>query len=110
MRCAAIGLVKEAVLEAFQAGRESPWVSPLFLRVFGKVLFKCESEELLGDGSAGSLERFEESGEARRLVESLGLYYVLLERDVHNLVCSVLARIGTHELTWSRQELKIKML
>ncbi|KAF5336570.1 hypothetical protein D9611_006576 [Ephemerocybe angulata] len=84
MRIAAVGLVKEALLEALNTPSGNPFASPLFLRTFGRILFQTNPSDLLTSDST-TLESFVESEEPKRLVECLSLYYVLLERDVQNL-------------------------
>ncbi|KAJ6510556.1 hypothetical protein C8R45DRAFT_964498 [Mycena sanguinolenta] len=75
MRVAAVGLVKEAVLEALSEPRPSIFASPAFLQVFGPVLLRPDDvDDLLS----------EESMEPSRLVECLSLYYILLLRDTSN--------------------------
>ncbi|OCH84611.1 hypothetical protein OBBRIDRAFT_829379 [Obba rivulosa] len=83
MRVAAVGLVKEAVLEALAGSSQDVFVSPLFLGTLGPVLFRTDPPDLLS-GSGLLLEEFLESSEPLRLVESLGLFYLLLKRDVRN--------------------------
>jgi len=90
MRTAAIGLVKEAVLEAIShapSGRESNvFASPRFMRTFSSILFQPNPPSLFS--SKPSLADFQDSSELSRLAESLGLLYILLKRDSGNLVRS----------------------
>lgn len=79
LRVAAVGLVKEALLEALIVPDGNPFASHVFLRTFSQVLFRPILD-------AATLDEFEESQEPKRLVECLSLYYVLLERDGDNLV------------------------
>ncbi|EMD31872.1 hypothetical protein CERSUDRAFT_119148 [Gelatoporia subvermispora B] len=89
MRVAAVGLVKEAALEAVATvpgttgSSENVFASPIFLRTLGSVLFRSDPPDLL-DGSELSLDEFLESPEPLRLVEVLGLFYLLLKRDTNN--------------------------
>lgn len=94
MRVAAIGLVKEAVLAALSAsplggeGTEAnAFASPLFTRTFAPLIFLAHIPRHDPEGDVeDELEMFLESPEPLRLVESLGLYYVVLQRDVGNKV------------------------
>ncbi|KAI0072097.1 hypothetical protein K474DRAFT_1711911 [Panus rudis PR-1116 ss-1] len=87
MRVAAVGLVKEAVLEALQtapgssAAQSNVFVSPLFMRQLGSQLFLHLPESI---STTVRLKKFLESAEPSRLVEVLGLLFVLLKRDVDN--------------------------
>lgn len=87
MRVAAVGLVKDAILEALQSPSGNPFASPIFLRAFGPILFRPNPQDLLTSATT-TLDEFEESQESKRLLECLSLYYVLLERDTQNLVSS----------------------
>jgi hypothetical protein len=86
MRVASVGLVKEALLEAFTRpdAKDNVFLSPLFLRTFGPILFRPDPPDLLS--SALALKDFQETHEPARLVECLSLYYVLVQRDERNLV------------------------
>lgn len=90
MRVAAVGLVKEAVLEGLATvpssaeGQRNIFASPKFMQTFAPVIFRPQLPELSEDKS--TLEEFLESPEPLRLVESLGLYYVVLQRDTDNRV------------------------
>jgi hypothetical protein len=86
MRVAAVGLVKEAILESLSSTKPNLFASPLFLRVFGPILFRPSPTDLFSESKGLSLSSFQESSEPQRLVECLGLYYVLLQRDHRNLV------------------------
>ncbi|KAJ7509443.1 hypothetical protein B0H11DRAFT_1702278, partial [Mycena galericulata] len=83
MRVAAIGLVKEAVLE-FLSSQETPslFASPIILQVLGPVLLRPDPVDLFH--SELSLSDIEDSSEPPRLVECLSLYYILLLRDTLN--------------------------
>ena len=85
MRVASVGLVKEALLQSFTLpAKDNVFLSPLFLRTFGPILFRPDPPDLLS--SALTLKDFQETHEPGRLVECLSLYYVLLQRDQRNLV------------------------
>lgn len=92
MRVAAIGLVKEAVLEALSTPASdedsNAFASPLFMRTFAPLVFsqRLPSIKHGEEDAEDDLEAFLESPEPLRLVESLGLYYVVLQRDVGNKV------------------------
>ncbi|KAI0284666.1 hypothetical protein BGY98DRAFT_948064 [Russula aff. rugulosa BPL654] len=78
MRTAAIGLVKEAVLEA------NVFASPLLLQTIGPHVFRLDPPALLD--SIGGVDALKDNPEPARLVECLNLYYILLSRDVDNRV------------------------
>jgi hypothetical protein len=85
MRTAAIGLVKESVLEALSHPKtENVFASPFLLQTIGPQLFRLDSPDLLA--AIGGLDSANDSTEPARLVECLGLYYILLLRDVENKV------------------------
>jgi len=82
---AAIGLVKEAVLEALSdPKRESVFASPFLLQTIGSHVFCLDPPDLLV--SISGVDELKDSPEPARLVECLNLYYVLLLRDVENRV------------------------
>lgn len=85
MRVAAVGLVKEAIMESLSSTKPNLFASPLFLRVFGPILFRPSPPDLFSGSKELSLSSFQESSEPQRLVECLALYYVLLQRDHRNL-------------------------
>ncbi|KAH8984949.1 hypothetical protein EDB92DRAFT_1802815, partial [Lactarius akahatsu] len=83
MRNAAIGLVKDSVLEALSHPKtESVFASPFLLQTIGPFIFRLESPDLLA--TIDGVDASNDSPELARLVECLGLYYVLLLRDVEN--------------------------
>jgi hypothetical protein len=89
MRVASVGLVKEALLEALSlppSNAENIFLTSLFLRSFGTILFRPNPSDLFTSANL-TLSEFQESHEPQRLVECLSLYYVLLLRDKSNLVC-----------------------
>ncbi|KAF9482730.1 hypothetical protein BDN70DRAFT_892362 [Pholiota conissans] len=85
MRVAAVGLVKEALLQSLSnsVGKGDPFRGPLFLRSFGPILFRPNPPDLFSD--ALSLSEFQETPEPGRLVECLSLYYIVLQRDQENV-------------------------
>jgi len=92
MRVAAVGLVKEALIQALSQGNSAQsnvFASPAFLRVFGPILFRSDPPDLFT--APLSIEDFEESHESKRLVECLSLLYVLLQRDEKNSVSLLFA-------------------
>jgi len=83
MRMAAIGLVKEAVLEALlDPTTERVFASPILLRTIGSHIFCLDPPDLLV--SISGVDELKDSPEPARLVECLNLYYILLSRDVEN--------------------------
>ncbi|KAJ3003363.1 hypothetical protein NUW54_g5340 [Trametes sanguinea] len=81
MRIAAIGLLKEALLEALSSKDQNLFASPHLLSTFGPIVLRPEPLNMF---DTVTLEQFLEGPEPLRLVESLGFYYVLLQRDQHN--------------------------
>ena len=88
MRTAAIGLLKEFVLEALQApvssGEQDIFGSPLLMRSFGPILFRTMPSDYLA--TIRFAEDIEKSLEPSRISEVLSFYYVLLQRDKENKV------------------------
>ena len=85
MRTAAIGLVKEAVLEAVSHPKtENVFASPFLLQTIGPHVFCLDPPVLLD--SIGGIDALKDSPEPARLVACLNLYYILLSRDVDNRV------------------------
>ncbi|KAI0064986.1 hypothetical protein BV25DRAFT_1799966 [Artomyces pyxidatus] len=88
MRTAAVGLVKDAVIEALSPpsaatdtlATSNVFASPLLLQTLGSFIFRPDPPDLFA--SPPSLDEFQESNEPARLAECLGLYYVMLLRDV----------------------------
>ena len=103
MRTAAIGLVKEAVLEALASRRtESVFSTPLLLQTIGPHVFRLDPPDILA--SITEVESLKDSPEPARLVECLGLYYILLSRDVDNKVrvSHITSLFGSKEMSASR--------
>ena len=84
MRTAAVGLVKEAVLEGLGSTSQNMFASRLFIQTFGPILYRPDPPDYLSKDY--STQELCESFEIRRIVESLSLYYVLLQRDKMNKV------------------------
>ncbi|KAI0826214.1 hypothetical protein BC629DRAFT_58364 [Irpex lacteus] len=102
MAVASVGLVKESVLAALssfggdQTEEENVFATATFTDVFIPVLFTprfppSSSASTLREGDGGEeedveeeLEAFLSSSEPSRLVEVLGLYYLLIRRDTEN--------------------------
>ncbi|KZV76706.1 hypothetical protein PENSPDRAFT_622683 [Peniophora sp. CONT] len=84
MRVAAIGLVKDAVIEGLESSASATelFASPLMLATLGPFLLRPSPTDLFEENF--SAEDFVEMDEAKRLIECLGFYYVLLMRDVDN--------------------------
>ncbi|KAI0746908.1 hypothetical protein C8Q80DRAFT_1178265 [Daedaleopsis nitida] len=79
MRVAAVGLLKEAVLEGLVAKGKNLFASRLLLSTFGPIVLRPQPPDL-----SVSLDDFLDSPEPLRLIECLGLYYVLLMRDTED--------------------------
>ena len=96
MRVAAVGLVKEALLEALATplgsaeAQRNVFASPAFLKTFGPIILRPDPPDLFAPGNILQLDDFLDTKEPLRLVECLSLYYVLLMRDVHNRVSHLL--------------------
>jgi hypothetical protein len=91
MRVAAVGLVKDAMLQALDtksANTRNAFGVSMFMRMFGPLLFRPSPPELFD--SKIDLENFLDSPEPKRITEVLSLYYVVLLRDKSNLVCLTL--------------------
>lgn len=88
MRAAAVGLVKEAVLEPLSSSTatSSIFVSPVLVQALGPHLFRPSPPDFFS--SPLSAADIRESLEFSRLSECLSFYYVLLKRDVRNQVGS----------------------
>ncbi|KAG9311780.1 hypothetical protein JVU11DRAFT_8026 [Chiua virens] len=86
IRGPAIGLVKEAVLEALALPPEhaygNPFASPELLRIFGGVLFRPNPPEFFDEKK--TREELSQSLELLRIADCLAFYYVLLQRDRDN--------------------------
>ncbi|KAK2465079.1 hypothetical protein APHAL10511_002887 [Amanita phalloides] len=82
MRTAAVGLVKEAVLEGLSSSSPNMFASRIFLQAFGPILFRPDPPDYLSKNF--SAQELCESYETSRLAECLSLYYVLLLRDRSN--------------------------
>jgi hypothetical protein len=85
MRTAAIGLVKEAVIEALSHPKtENVFASPFLLQTIGPHVFHLDPPNLLA--SISGVDALKDSPEPSRLVGCLNLYYILLSRDMDNRV------------------------
>jgi hypothetical protein len=88
MRIAAVGLVKEAVLDALASPSNGTsrnvFASPLFLQAQEAVLFRPDPPDFFSQ--VLPLEKFLESLELPRVVECMALCYVILLRDENNMV------------------------
>ena len=92
MRTAAIGLVKESVLEALSHPKtDNLFASPFLLQTIGPHIFRLDLPDLLA--AIGGLDEANDNPEPARLVECLGLYYILLMRDVENKVRTISCRV-----------------
>jgi hypothetical protein len=89
MRVAAVSLVKDTVLEALSiqpSNAASIFSTPMFMRVFGPLLFRPSPPDLFDKGPELDIEQLLESPEPKRIMEVLSLYYVVLLRDRTNMV------------------------
>lgn len=100
MRVAAVGLIKEHFLhilsgcsDRLSRMKDDPFLSPLFLRTFGPILFRPNPPDLFEDRF--DLKSFQEGPEPARLCECLSFYFLLLLRDKSNLVGDNSLKIGT---------------
>ena len=85
MRTAAIGLVKDAVLDALSHPKaESVFASPFLLQTIGPHVFRLDPPNSLA--SISRVDELKDSPEPTRLVGCLNLYYILLSRDMDNRV------------------------
>jgi hypothetical protein len=86
IRGPAVGLVKEAVLEALALpldhASRNPFASPELLRIFGGVLFRPNPPEFFSEKK--TREELAQSLELLRIADCLSFYYVLLQRDREN--------------------------
>lgn len=84
IRGPAVGLLKEAVLEALGSHSTEPsfFASPMLLRTFGPILFKTNPPDFLTVGH--TTEELECSLELLRIADCLSFYYILVLRDREN--------------------------
>lgn len=89
IRVAAIGLVKDSVLKALSSSPPNcdAFGTSQFLDRLGPVLFRPEPLDLF-QSTDFDIEEFVQSSEPKRLIESLALYYVIMQRDTDNRVRS----------------------
>ncbi|KAI8969429.1 hypothetical protein BD414DRAFT_428621 [Trametes punicea] len=81
MRIAAIGLLKEAVLEGLSDQGQNIFASPHLLSTFGPIVLRPDPPDVF---QTITLDELLDGPEPLRLVECLGFYYVLLQRDQMN--------------------------
>ncbi|KAI0674423.1 hypothetical protein C8Q78DRAFT_592898 [Trametes maxima] len=81
IRIAAVGLLKEAVLEGLSTEGTNVFASGHLLPTFGPIVLQPDPPDVL---DTVSVSDFLDGPEPLRLVECLGLYYVLLQRDRQN--------------------------
>lgn len=88
IRGPAVGLLREAVLEALALPQDhasrNPFASPELLRVFGSVLFQPNPPAFFEERR--TREELAQSLELLRIADCLSFYYVLLQRDRENKV------------------------
>lgn len=101
IRGPAVGLVKEAVLEALalpaNSASRNPFASPELLRIFGNVLFRPNPPEFFSEQK--TREELAQSLELLRIADCLSFYYVLLQRDNDNRVRLVFSTLRDDSLT-----------
>ncbi|OJT01701.1 hypothetical protein TRAPUB_7757 [Trametes pubescens] len=83
MRTAAVGLLKEAVMEGLSQDAQNMFASPLLLSTFGPIVLQPDPPDIF---DSATCEDFLAGPEPLRLVECLGFYYVWLQRDRTNRV------------------------
>lgn len=90
MQVAAIGLVREAVVEAFQApsgtGSQNIFRSPHILQILGPILLRPSPLDFFSSPSVLTTLKDPDTFESARLTECVGFYYTILVRDVQNSV------------------------
>ncbi|KAG9024748.1 hypothetical protein FS842_005409 [Serendipita sp. 407] len=82
MRVAAVGLVKESVLEALASPEKNILASNALFGQLGRFLLRPDPLDLFG--GRFDPKEFLTSSEPPRLIECLGFYYTLLQRDTSN--------------------------
>lgn len=93
MRVAAVGLLKDNIIEAFNPNAApSPFSSPALMQTFGPIILRSDPSDLFKKTDRGALDSFVDSQEPKRLVECLSLYYVLFMRDTSNKVNTSLSQ------------------
>ncbi|CDO75008.1 hypothetical protein BN946_scf184965.g10 [Trametes cinnabarina] len=109
MRIAAVGLLKEAVLEGLSGETQNMFASPYLLSTFGPIILRPDPPDMFDTAKP---DEFLDGPEPLRLVECLGFYYVLLQRDqqnrtgvrdassLRNIQRSLLAPLATHLSSW----------
>lgn len=108
MQVAAIGLVREAIMEALSAAapdqsQPNPFKTPALLHEIGPMIFSLQSPAMFTKCEV-PLADFMESAEPLRLVESLTLLYLLLQRDTENRVRHLLCHWCDFEFMICRPE------
>lgn len=105
IRGPAVGLLKEAVLEALGSHSTEPsfFASPMLLRTFGPILFKTNPPDFLTVGH--TTEELECSLELLRIADCLSFYYILVLRDRENKVRYTPIRI-TATNSWSKTKVQ----
>ncbi|KDQ08144.1 hypothetical protein BOTBODRAFT_59496 [Botryobasidium botryosum FD-172 SS1] len=83
MRSAAVGLAKEAVLDAFKV--DDRGVLAMILPQLAPSILRHDPPDMFDPLNYPGLSDFLESPEPSRLTECLGFYYVVIQRDTSNL-------------------------
>jgi hypothetical protein len=84
MRVAAVGLVKDSILEALSSQQPNLFASKELFAQLGRFLLRPDPIDLFQNNFDG--DEFLSTAEPARLIECLGLYYTLLRRDTVNKV------------------------
>jgi hypothetical protein len=84
MRVAAVGLTKESVLQALSSDKSDVFASKELFAACGRYMLRPDPMDLFE--RTFDPKEFLEDSEAARLLECLGFYYTLLQRDTHNKV------------------------
>lgn len=88
MRIAALGLIKDAVIEALNSPPSDEdvaagvFATPVLLQTIGPLVFRPDPPDLFD--TIPTIEEFTDLPEAKRLTECLTLYYILLQLDGNN--------------------------
>lgn len=94
MTVAAVGLVREAIVDAFSPSPSSATLQNIFktphlLQTLGPILLRPSPPDLFSTPSGLKILQDPDSVEPARLTECLGFYYTLLIRDVGNSVRTI---------------------
>jgi hypothetical protein len=95
MRVAAISILKEQVINALGRKNMSLFASSQLLSTFGSILFRSDPPDVLERtfDNASETKSFLLSWEAKRIMECLSFYYVLICRDQENRVSFLMEKV-----------------